>query len=767
MHVSGVSLDLNWFLQLIFTAFVILFGLLHLVKNTASKYFEVDANFEASGGGPAGRGARGGGGDGGDCNSMSGDSMAETVCVVCGNLGSKVCSRCKAVRYCSPTCQEIHWKAGHKTKCKDFQACRNINDFETANNHRDSKASTTGSKIFSAIALVPSHRTSKHIKQPKDILFPYDEFLNLFYWDKHQFRPCGLLNCGNSCFANVVLQCLSFTRPLFAFLYEKGHKNECVRDDWCFLCEFQTHVERASRSVQPFSPNNIILRLPNIGGNLGYGRQEDAHEFMRFAIDRMQMACLDEFGGEKAVRSHSRETTIVQHIFGGQLQSQVICTNCNNVSNQHENMMDLTVEIHGDAASLEECLDQFTKVELLHGDNMYKCDGCNDYVKASKRLMVKQAPNILTIALKRFQSGRFGKLNKKVTFPETLDLSPYVSEAGDRTDVYRLYAVVVHVDMLNASFFGHYICYIKDFSGNWYRTDDCKVTKVELEEVLSQGAYMILYSRARPRTSSLRTIESMGNNHMQKEKVESDVCANEQVESAKLGLVNRVCSNSESTDGCIHSDNFSGSPNIRPQPVRVYSEDMNGDTLDSSTSNGVSSYSHKPAFRVSSEAVRENVRDMDLLNVETSSSVPKDISCVGQDSPLLSNHNPLITIPIDTSTARENGNCHSAVPMEVSYGEDISVNNLETARDDSEDTEMVNCETSSLAPDINVNVNGHIHGDETVRLSDHTNIQLAANNQNNYSFNETSAAETRKMNPGSLCLSYASGTNQVELMGDV
>lgn len=38
-------------------------------------------------------------------------------------------------------------------------------------------------------------------------------------------------------------------------------------------------------------------------------------------------------------------------------------------------MMDLTVEIHGDAASLEECLDQFTKKEWLDGDNMYKCDG--------------------------------------------------------------------------------------------------------------------------------------------------------------------------------------------------------------------------------------------------------------------------------------------------------------------------------------------------------------------------------------------------------
>lgn len=54
---------------------------------------------------------------------------------------------------------------------------------------------------------------------------------------------------------------------------------------------------------------------------------------------------------------------------------QVICSKCNNISNQYENMMDLTVEIHGDASSLEECLDQFTGKEWLHGENMYKCDG--------------------------------------------------------------------------------------------------------------------------------------------------------------------------------------------------------------------------------------------------------------------------------------------------------------------------------------------------------------------------------------------------------
>ncbi|GJX32436.1 ubiquitin carboxyl-terminal hydrolase 18-like protein [Tanacetum coccineum] len=98
-------------------------------------------------------------------------------------------------------------------------------------------------------------------------------------------------------------------------------------------------------------------------------------------------------------------------------------------------------------------------------------------------------------------SGRFKKLNKRVAFPKTLDVSPYMSENADGNDKYMLYGVVVHVDMLNASYFGHYICYMKDFSGNRYRIDDCKVGRVELDEVLSQGAYMLLYSSLFPVTN--------------------------------------------------------------------------------------------------------------------------------------------------------------------------------------------------------------------------------------------------------------------------
>ncbi|KAE9585669.1 putative ubiquitinyl hydrolase 1 [Lupinus albus] len=471
----GVSWDLNWFLRLIFSLLFVAVGLHILLRKTASKYFEVEANFEGD-------------------NSVNSTSIMD-LCGVCRKQGSKQCSRCKAVRYCSQECQLSHWRSGHKENCT----------ISTQNEVTKHGALIAGGKKPS-IALIPSKgsRTSRPIKQPKDVLFPYDDFVKLFNWDKPGPSPCGLLNCGNSCFANVVLQCLSFTRPLVAYLLEKGHRKECSCNDWCFLCEFETHVERTRLSSQSFSPMNILSRLPNIGGTLGYGRQEDAHEFMRFSIDTMQSVCLDEFGGEKVVPPNLQETTLIQHIFGGCLQSEVICTKCDQKSSQYESMMDLTVEIHGDAASLEECLDQFTAKEWLHGENMYKCDGCKDYVKAWKRLTVKRAPNILTIAFKRFQSGRFGKLNKRVAFPETLNLSPYMSEGGDGSDIYKLYAVVVHLDMLNASFFGHYICYIKDLQGKWYRVDDWKVTSVELEEVLSQGAYMLLYSRCTPRPSNLQ-----------------------------------------------------------------------------------------------------------------------------------------------------------------------------------------------------------------------------------------------------------------------
>ena len=73
------------------------------------------------------------------------------------------------------------------------------------------------------------------------------------------------------------------------------------------------------------------------------------------------------------------------------------------------------------------------------------------------------------------QSGKFGKLNKPIQFPEILDFAPFMSGTSDRSPIYRLYGVVIHLDILNAAFSGHYVCYVKNFQNKWFKVDDSVV----------------------------------------------------------------------------------------------------------------------------------------------------------------------------------------------------------------------------------------------------------------------------------------------------
>ncbi|KAK9284688.1 hypothetical protein L1049_023864 [Liquidambar formosana] len=214
----------------------------------------------------------------------------------------------------------------------------------------------------------------------------------------------------------------------------------------------------------------------------------------------MQSVCLKEAG---VVGQLAEETTLVGLTFGGYLRSKIKCMKCLGKSERYERMMDLTVEIDGDIRTLEEALAQFTASEILDGENKYQCSRCKSYEKAWKKLTVLEVPNVLTIVLKRFQSGNFGKLNKPVRFPLLLNMAPYMSGTSDKSPLYDLYAVVVHLDYMNAAFSGHYVCYVKNFQGEWFKIDDSTVTHVELESVLSEGAYILLYARHSPRVPGL------------------------------------------------------------------------------------------------------------------------------------------------------------------------------------------------------------------------------------------------------------------------
>ncbi|KAF9603455.1 hypothetical protein IFM89_036248 [Coptis chinensis] len=384
------------------------------------------------------------------------------------------------------------------------------------------------------------------------MLFPYDLFIKLYNCGNVESRPCGLTNCGNRLVLYLVsvaiasdcclrmpylsapifdasmltgdldspvmlMPCFSAWRllSLLLLIFSRDFilKHACPRKDWCFTCEFECLIQKASEGTSPLSPNGILSQLPSIGSHLGNGKEEDAHEFLRqdgsniilsvnmYAIDTMQSVCLKE-AGVYALNPLAEETTLIGLIFGGYLRSKIKCMKCHVKSERHERMMDLTVEIQGDIRTLEEALGKFTATEVLDGENKYHCIRCKSYEKAKKKLTVLEAPNVLTIAFKRFQSGKFGKLNKSIHFPEILNLAPYMSGKNDKSPIYRLYGVVVHLDVKNASFSGHYVCYVKNLEGKWFKIDDSRVKPVELERVLSKGAYMLLYSRCSPQPPS-------------------------------------------------------------------------------------------------------------------------------------------------------------------------------------------------------------------------------------------------------------------------
>ncbi|KAJ8754657.1 hypothetical protein K2173_010748 [Erythroxylum novogranatense] len=351
-------------------------------------------------------------------------------------------------------------------------------------------------------------KSTKLVKQPscapddvhkKIEMFPYEEFMKIFDCEVISLSPRGLLNCGNSCYANAVLQCLTCTKPLLIFLLRRSHSQNCLRKEWCLVCELEQHAMMLRECGGPLSPSRILLHMQNSNCQIGDGSQEDAHEFLRLFVASLQSICLEGLVGENKVDLRLQETTFVQHTFGGRLRSKVKCMRCHHESERYENIMDLTLEIFGLVESLEDALTQFTRAEELDGENMYRCGRCSAYVRARKQLSIHEAPNILTIVLKRFQEGKYGKINKCISFPENLDMVPFMTGTGDVPPPYMLYGVVVHLDTLNASFSGHYVAYVKDLQGSWFRIDDSEVYPVPVNHVMSEGAYILFYKRSSPR----------------------------------------------------------------------------------------------------------------------------------------------------------------------------------------------------------------------------------------------------------------------------
>ncbi|CAN6812506.1 unnamed protein product [Brassica oleracea] len=308
----------------------------------------------------------------------------------------------------------------------------------------------------------------------------------------------GLENLGNTCFLNSVLQCLTYTEPLAAYLHDVGHEKRCHVAGFCALCAMQKHVRNALQATgKILAPKYLVSNLRCVSRNFRNCRQEDAHEYMINLLECMHKCSLPS--GVSSESSDAYRSSLVHKIFGGSLRSRVKCAQCSHCSDKFDPFLDLSLDI-SKADSLQRALTRFTAVELLDdGAKVYQCERCKQKVKATKELTVSKAPYVLTVHLKRFEAHRSEKIDKKVEFASAVDMKPFVSGPCEGNLKYTLYGVLVHYGRSIHS--GHYACFVRTSSGMWYSLDDNRVLQVSEKNVFNQNAYMLFYVRDRQNTA--------------------------------------------------------------------------------------------------------------------------------------------------------------------------------------------------------------------------------------------------------------------------
>lgn len=114
--------------------------------------------------------------------------------------------------------------------------------------------------------------------------------------------------------------------------------------------------------------------------------------------------------------------------------------------------------------SLNECLDEFGKEEILSENDAWYCPRCKEHRRASKKFELWKTPDILVMHLKRFSANRGfrDKIDVVVDFPiEGLDLTDRVAAPEEgKSLIYDLFAVDNHYGGLGG---GHYTAYAKNF----------------------------------------------------------------------------------------------------------------------------------------------------------------------------------------------------------------------------------------------------------------------------------------------------------------
>jgi ubiquitin carboxyl-terminal hydrolase 8 len=329
----------------------------------------------------------------------------------------------------------------------------------------------------------------------------------------------ALANLGNTCFINSTIQCLVHDETFNKFLNKgtfKGHLTK--KSETLIFLEYDKLRKLMWSDDCTISPGGFISSVQKVAQIkdrsifTGYA-QNDLTEFLIFMIDCFNTAISREVDMEitgnittdtDAIAKkcynmlkdmYTKEYSEILEYFYGIHVSTITDVSDKVLTIRPEPflMLDLALpEKSNNPITLIDCLEEYTKGEILEGDNSYELEN-NEKITAKKQIKFWKFPETLIITLKRFSNG-IQKNEEFVKFPlNDLDLSSYTIGYNKKDNNYELFGVCNHYGGILG---GHYTADVKNRDGCWYNFNDDKINKITNEDdLISKNAYCFFYRK--------------------------------------------------------------------------------------------------------------------------------------------------------------------------------------------------------------------------------------------------------------------------------